>query len=303
MRHRLDIRQLESFVAVAEELHFRRAAERLNISQSALSEKVSSLEKEVGVPLLFRTTRQVSLTQAGAEFLRDANSILADLERSISNARRRAERGLDSIRVGGVDEAISMLLPSALVEFKKSCPDIHVQVVEISSSDHHTWELMNHRTDVAFIRTPATDDYVTSELLYRQEVAIVVSDAHDLADQKFLMPRDIINENIVGFPKYARPILHDLLWSGFRALGAQPNVVCEVIDKSTLLHLVAHDLGIALVPSWVSAISPPGLTFIPYQPRSVFVDLYVAHRENEKSKTVEKFVEAARAAAMASQSN
>ena len=95
----MDIRQLECFVAVAEELHFRRAGERLGLSQSALSERVSALEHELGARLFFRTTRQVSLTQAGSEFVQNAKSILADIEKSISNVRHTAESNLRHVRV------------------------------------------------------------------------------------------------------------------------------------------------------------------------------------------------------------
>ena len=160
----MDIRQLECFVAVAEELHFRRAGERLGLSQSALSERVSALEHELGARLFFRTTRQVSLTQAGSEFVQNAKRILADIENSISNVRHTAESDLRHVRVSGVDEAISMLLPKALIAFRETDPKVHVQVLEISSSEQHSQELIAHRTDVAFVRTPQEDEFITSQL-------------------------------------------------------------------------------------------------------------------------------------------
>ena len=102
------------------------------------SERISALEHELGARLLFRTTRQVSLTQAGSEFVQDAKKILTDIEKSMSNVRHTAESDLHNIRVSGVDEAISMLLPKALLLFKRSDPKVHVQVLEISSSDAST---------------------------------------------------------------------------------------------------------------------------------------------------------------------
>ncbi|XXK33376.1 LysR family transcriptional regulator [Rhodobacteraceae bacterium nBUS_22] len=163
----MDIRQLECFVAVADELHFRRAGERLGLSQSALSERVSALEHELGARLFFRTTRQVSLTQTGSEFVQDAKRILADIEKAISNVRHTAESDLRHIRVSGVDEAISMLLPKALIAFRLTDPKVHVQVLETALSEQHAQELIGHRTDVAFVRTPQQDDFITSELLNR----------------------------------------------------------------------------------------------------------------------------------------
>lgn len=294
----MDIRQLECFVAVAEELHFRRAGERLGLSQSALSERVSALEHELGARLFFRTTRQVSLTQAGSEFVQDANRILADIERAVSNVRHTAESDLRHIRVSGVDEAISMLLPKALLAFRRTDPKVHVQVLETASSEQHAQELMGHRTDVAFVRTPQQDDFVTSELLHRQPVLVVLAETNPLSSAVSLSASDIADQPIVGYPKHARPILHEALWSGFRKIGAQPNIVCEIIDKSTMLQFVAQGLGIALAPAWVRNISPLGVSFVPFEPCENLIELYIAFRKAGNSDTVKRFVETVRTIAV-----
>ena len=290
----MDIRKLECFVAVAEELHFRRASEGLGLSQSALSERVSALEHELGARLFFRTTRQVSLTQAGSEFLQDAKRILSDIDRSVANVRHSADSDLHHIRVSGVDEAISMLLPRALLAFRQTDPKVHVQILEISSSEQHSQELITHRTDVAFVRTPQEDEFITSELLHSQPIVVVLADFNPLSSSKSLSTSDIADQPIVGYPKHARPILHEALWSGFRKIGTQPNIVCEIIDKSTLLQFVAHGLGIALVPAWVKNIAPSGVSFIPFEPRENLVDLYVASRRLGNSDTVKRFVDTVR---------
>ena len=290
----MDIRQLECFVAVAEELHFRRASEGLGLSQSALSERVSALEHDLGARLFFRTTRQVSLTQAGSEFLQDAKRILSDIDRSVANVRHSADSDLHHIRVSGVDEAISMLLPRALLAFRQTDPKVHVQILEISSSEQHSQELITHRTDVAFVRTQQEDEFITSELLHRQPIVVVLADSNPLSSSRSLSTSDIADQPIVGYPKHARPILHEALWSGFRKIGTQPNIVCEIIDKSTLLQFVAHGLGIALVPAWVKNIAPSGVSFIPFEPRENLVDLYVASRRLGNSDTVKRFVDTVR---------
>ncbi|MDG2341271.1 MAG: LysR family transcriptional regulator [Paracoccaceae bacterium] len=290
----MDIRQLECFVAVAEELHFRRAGERLGLSQSALSERVSALEHELGTRLFFRTTRQVSLTQAGSEFVKDAKRILADIERAVSNVRHTAESDLRHIRVSGVDEAISMLLPKALLAFRQTDPKVHVQVLETSSSEQHSQELIGHRTDVAFVRTPQQDDFISSELLHRQPVLVVLANTNPLSSSVSLSASDIANQPIVGYPKHARPILHEALWSGFRKIGAQPNIVCELIDKSTMLQFVAQGLGIALAPAWVRNIAPPGVSFVPFEPCENMIELYVAFRKSGNSDTVKRFADTVR---------
>lgn len=286
----MDLRQLECFVAVAEELHFRKAGERLGLSQSALSDRISALEHELGLPLLFRTTRQVSVTQAGADFLRDAKKILADVERSVSNAKQKSAEGMRLLRISGVDEAISMVLPVALVEFRKEFPQAALHILEISSSDQHAQELINHRADVAFVRSKPTDDFLDSTLLHAQPVVVAVADTNPLARREILSAHDIIDEPIVGYPRHARPILHDMLWSGFRAINRQPNIVCEVIDKSTLLQFVTHGLGIGLAPAWVKEIAPPGVSFVPYENGDRRIELHIACRATGNSQLVTSFI-------------
>ena len=287
----MELRQLECFVAVAEELHFRKAGERLGLSSSALSDRIHALEAELGATLFFRTTRQVSLTQAGAELLRDAKKILTDIEKSVASVRHTSESDLKTLRISGVDEAISMLLPQALARFRFRHPAVHVQILEISGSDFHAHQLESYHTDIAFIRTPSPEDFVTSRLLYRQKVVVVTSDTHPLAARESLGPVDLLDEPIVGYPKRSRPILHEMLWQGFRKLGRQPNIVCEVIDKSTLLQFVLHGLGIALAPAWVQSIAPPGLSFVPFEDSDNEIKLYIAYRTTGNSKLVAEFVD------------
>ncbi len=288
----MELRQLQCFVAVAEELHFRRAGERLGLSQPALSGRISSLEHELGFPLFFRTTRQVSLTQAGSEFLKDAQRILADIEKSVSNVRHVADSGLKSLRVSGVDEALALLFPPALIEFRKHHPDVHIELLEISSSDYHTQELVNHRTDVAFVRKSPDDEFLSSELLHRQSAVVVVADDNPLSEMKEISVEDIKDFPLIGFPKRSRPILHEMLWGSFRARGWQPDIVCEVIDKSTMLQLVAHGIGIALTPAWVQSLSPKGLKFVPYRESVQEIDLYISYRTAGNAKEVLAFIEA-----------
>jgi DNA-binding transcriptional LysR family regulator len=248
------------------------------------------LEHEVGAQLFFRTTRQVSLTQAGADFVNDAKSILTDIERSVSNIRHTAESDLHHIRVSDVDEAISMLLPRALLEFRQTDPKVHVQVLEISSSEQHSQELIAHRTDVAFVRTHQEDQFITSTLLHRQPIVVVLAHTNTLSRSASLSTSDIADQPIAGYPKHARPILHEALWSGFRQIGVQPNIVCEIIDKSTLLQFVAHGLGIALVPAWGKNIAPLGVSFVPFEPCENLIDLYLTFRTSGNSDTLKRFI-------------
>ena len=127
---------------------------------------------------------------------------------------------------------------------------------------------------------------------------VVMAKTNPLAGSASLSASDIVNQPIVGYPKHARPILHEALWSGFRQIGAQPNIVCEIIDKSTMLQFVIQGLGISLVPAWVKNIAPSGVSFVPFEPCENQIDLYVAFRKSGNSDTVKRFVETVRATAV-----
>ena len=104
-----------------------------------------------------------------------------------------------------------------------------------------TTSIYTEWTDVAFVRTQLEDEFISSELLHRQPIVVVLAETNPLSRSVSLSIADIADQPIVGYPKHARPILHEALWSGFRKIGAQPNIVCEIIDKSTLLQFVAQD--------------------------------------------------------------
>lgn len=315
----MEIRQLQCFVAVAEELHFRRAAVRLAISQPALSASLAALEADLGFALFFRTTRQVSLTQAGAVFLKDVRQILRNLDAAKRQARDIAHSAVPAIRIGGVDEAIVTLVPTLMARFRQDYPDIHLQVHEVSSSGRNLQALEAHRADIVFIRENVDSDHIECRLLYRQPVMaalpvsarfvtasphLTISDAPAASGQRdntdwkeciaddiaHVTPDDLAAWPLIGFPRHARPLLHDLVMGSLAHITATPAVTCEVIDKSTMLQLVRQGVGVALVPKWAQAIAPEGVRFVPYGDPVLELPLYIAWRKRDYSPQLGHFV-------------
>lgn len=288
----MELRQLQCFVTVAEELHFRRAGERLGISQSALSANLAALEAELGYSLFFRTTRHVSLTQAGAVFLPDVRKILSETGAAVTRARKAAEGAAQAIRVGGVDEAVVSILPRVIAAFKRDHPDCHVSVQEISSSSRTLGALESHRTDVAFLREAVKTDFIDSRFLYRQEMLVAMAtDTRPSGKVRLITPDELAEMPIIGFPRHARPILHDMLISSLRNVGKQPDIACEAIDKSTMLQLVRQGVGAALVPAWVRNLAPEGVAFCRYDDPERFFDLHVAFRKAEVTPVLSAFLD------------
>ncbi|PSL20100.1 LysR family transcriptional regulator [Shimia abyssi] len=161
----MDIRQIKCFVAVAEELHFRRAAERIGVAQAVLSAHVKRLEEELGFPLLFRTTRHVSLTQVGYVYLEEVQAVLAQLERAVEKATIAAHSRFDNLRIGGFDAALIWFLPPILHQFQALHPGIQLRLTEGAASGIQIDELSRHHIDLAFFRPPTAREGIEWETL------------------------------------------------------------------------------------------------------------------------------------------
>jgi len=290
----MELRQLKVFVAVAEELHFRRAAERVGLAQAALSAQIRALEDELGFPLFFRTTRHVSLTQAGAVFLDEARAVLGRADEAMEAARTAAASGFPRLRVGGIDAALVWFLPPVLRDFRTAFPGVHVPLTEVTASAEQPLELLRHRVDAAFFRAPAADDSIAWELLIEEGVAAAIPSGHPLAQKAAIGVADLMTEDLIGYPRHARPILHAMLWDAFTRVGERPLIRFEAIEKSTLLRLVAQGLGIGLVPQWVTLTPQEGVIFRRFADAAGSMRLGMGWRRNDPSATLAAFLDLCR---------
>ena len=255
----MDVRQLRCFIAVAEELHFGHAAERLGLAPPVLSRQISALEDELGVSLLTRTTRQVSLTRAGLMMLDEAKGILARMEhasRAVRDASRSAGRVL---RVGAIDSASSSFVPSALMTFRERCPGVEIKFVEAMTASLIQM-LEVGKLDVALIRPPRKPTECAFEILRVERPIVVLNTDHPLAAREHLTMQDLIGEPFVVPSKRIRPFAYDLVMAYFESVGTVPNVTIEATEKPAMMSAVAAGLGSALAPDWVSRLSFPGVT-------------------------------------------
>jgi DNA-binding transcriptional LysR family regulator len=290
----MELRQLKCFVALSEELHFRKAAERVGLAQTALSAQIRKLEDELGFPLFFRTTRHVSLTQAGSVFLAEVREVLSQLDRGIEQAREANLSGLNRLRIGGIDAALVWFLPPIIEEFKRLHPTIHLPLTEVTASLHQVQELLRHHVDVAFFRPPTSEEGIAWELLFEEDPYVAVPADHSLARKSEISVEDLFEEKIIGYPKHARPYLHAMIADSFESANAKPTIDLEVLDKSTLLRLVAQGMGIGVVPQW-STLSPvQGVTFKRYTSAVRPLQFGVAWRQSDKSRTLLEFLEIVR---------
>ncbi|GFE67046.1 LysR family transcriptional regulator [Litoreibacter roseus] len=293
----MDLRQIKCFISVAEELHFRRAAERVGLAQTALSAQVKRLEDELGFALLFRTTRHVSLTQAGAVFLEECRAVLDRLDAAVDRAGAAALSGLDRLRIGGIDAALVWLLPPIFAAFQKQHPGIRLNLTEVTGSLAQLDELSRHRIDLCFFRPPVQRDGIEWEALYEERMMVAVTATSPLAARSCVSPGDLLDERLIGYPRHSRAYLASMVEACFRDVSAMPPIDLEVLDKSTLLRLVGQGAGIGLVPQWVSELGSPDVQFLELRDSPV-LQFGVAWRERDgSSQTLTDFLDLVRAQA------
>ncbi len=306
----MELRQLRYFVAVAEELHFRRAAERLHISQPPLSQQIRGLEEELGLQLLARTRRRVELTAAGEAFLRDARALLGELDGAVANARRIDAGQTGRLRISFVGSALLSIVPGTVERFRAVRPGVEIELRERSTVD----QLRAVRAgvvDVGLVRPPTEDDdSLRVVTVLRERTVAALPAGHVLAGLRRVPLRRLAAEPLVLFPRDQAPGFHDLLIGALAGaggpgatrgpgagpgpglgpgLGPGPRVIQYAPEMTTIIGLVAAGIGVSLVPASVSRLGLDGVTYRPVSgaPRS---ELVAVTRADDDSTLVWAFV-------------
>jgi DNA-binding transcriptional LysR family regulator len=259
----MDLHQLRCFVAAAEELHFGKAAQRLDMLPSALGRFIKLLEEDLGTRLMTRTTRSVTLTDDGAFLLKEARNLLAQADGLAARFRTRGRKQATSLRVGAIDSAAAGLLPMLLHDFRERRPDVTVKLVEDKTIRLQP-RLLSGRLDLAFLRPPENPDKRLEFLFLLHETAVVaVSDRHPLASRKSVTIADLAEEPLIVPERRSRPHSHDLTMKLFAEARLQARIVQLANEKQTIVNLVAAELGVAIVPRWTSRMAARGICYVP----------------------------------------
>jgi DNA-binding transcriptional LysR family regulator len=297
----MELRHLRYFVAVAEELHFGRAAERLHIAQPPLSRQIRDLEREIGTPLFDRVARGVELTPAGHAFLPEARLTLAQAERARRTAQRAAQGEIGRLRVGFVEAATySAILPDVLGFFRMHLPDIGVSLFEMDPFQQAE-ALRDERIDLGILHSPPADAdrWLRLELVYADPMVAALPHTHRLAGRARPALGDLAAESFVLFPRPVAPVLYDDVIARCRSVGFSPRVVQEAAGWHTLAGLVGAGVGVAFVPRSVAQLQRPGVVYRPLRDLSVDMGMSAVWKQGEKSPVRERFVIALRAVARA----
>ncbi|HEU4657399.1 MAG TPA: LysR substrate-binding domain-containing protein [Capillimicrobium sp.] len=289
----MDLRQLRYFVAVAEELHFSRAAVRLNLAQSALSAQIRQLEAELGGPLLVRSTRKVELTPAGESLLEDARRLLALADDAMRRARALARGEAGSLVIGSLGPAPGGVLAPVLAIFSSRHPDVRVELRAFDFTQVVSG-LRERRADLAFLYEPVDEPDFESTPLFTERRVVVLPKSHPLADRDEIRPSDLVGETFVTQPDCVPQRWRDF-WLLVDELGGRPPVSPLIGDTlEEWLHLIGRGEGIDTAPALISRYYAwPEVRFVPLVDAAPATMVLVRRRDSEHP-LLEEFTQLAR---------
>ncbi|MBA8877261.1 LysR family transcriptional regulator [Phyllobacterium myrsinacearum] len=296
----MDLRQLRYFITVAEELHFGRAAARLNMTQPPLSQTILALEEEIGVELFTRTKRSVQLTPAGTQWLDHVRALLEGAAALPGIARQLSQGTMGSLKLAFVSTADYSLLPTLLGRYKTDHPDVQIALQE-ATSDLQIEALLGGDIHAGLIIPPSQASLHTSlayvSLLEEELVAAVpdewiMSGRFDLSGGA-LDIHDVLLEPLIIFPRRSAPAFHDLITGYYVANGAVPFILQEAIQMQTIISLVSAGMGMALVPQSLQNLGRTGVRYLKLSGKPPRIETGLVWRRDDPSPTLRHLIDIA----------
>jgi DNA-binding transcriptional LysR family regulator len=286
----MDSRRLNAFVAVAEELHFGRAAQRLHMTQPPLSILIRGLEADLGVKLLRRSSRLVELTEPGRVLLDEARQILDRLDQA---ERRTIQAGAGirgELSIGFITPSIYSFLPTRLQAFRKQFPDVRLTLHE-SMSDVQLRDIFARKLHVGFVAAPVSDERLAQQVVAREPLVAALPARHALAARKGTLPvARLQDQPFILFPRGSAPGLFDQILGFCQSAGFSPRIEQEAVQSQTIVGLVSAGLGVAVVPQSIGTLRRPGVTYAHFRERSPEVKTLMVWRKDDVSPALHNFV-------------
>lgn len=259
----MEIRWIEAFIAVAEELHFGHAAARLRVAQSPLSQTIRKLERSLGEELFVRSTRSVELTAAGHAFLPHAREVMEQIGIATRAVKVPQGRVYGSLTLGFVGVLNQLALPPLTRALKKAHPDIQLKLVGRVMTLEAVQQLDAGTLDLAFVGLPVDSTRINARLLAREVFGVVLAVDHPLATATVIDLTELSEEPFITPPVASGSALYETTLRACSDAGFYPNVVQEITDPYMIMMLVAAGVGLALMPEGMAGVLPPGTVYVP----------------------------------------
>jgi DNA-binding transcriptional LysR family regulator len=290
----MELRRLRYFVAVAEELSFNRAAQRLHMAQPPLSNQIKQLEEELGVLLFKRTSRGVKMTEAGEVLLEEARRIFVQVDQTVRVVQRVGHGEVGRLTLGFVPSASNEVLPPILRTFRYHFPDVELFLREMRP-DRVVQRLHDKQIDVGFLYLPLDDASLNIECVSREPLVLALSESHHLASKSQVDLRALAKEPFILPARYSMPGLYGQVTEACRQAGFVPKAVQkDVWLMQTIVGLVAGGMGVALVPASLRNFHRRGVVYKPVYGLSPTVELGVVWRRDDPGVVLNAFLRMAR---------
>lgn len=286
-----ELRLVRYFVAVAEELHFGRAAERLHIAQPSLSRAIRDLEQQLGTDLFTRTKRSVRLTDAGWTLWREAPRALTEFERVLDETRRVGRGEVGELRLGFLPSATIELVPALVRASRAAFPAVRLQLLELLD-EPQLEALRERRLDLGLLRTARPGGDLMFEPLVREHLSVAVAHDHPLAGRKRVRYADLRDQPLILWPRPAAPETFDAVIAACRDAGFSPRAIQEATSAYTIIGLVAAGVGVSVLASSYRGRSGEDVVFIPITGSETTLQL--AWRRHEPSAARDNLIAVAR---------
>ncbi|OIN43584.1 LysR family transcriptional regulator [Pseudomonas azotoformans] len=289
----MELRHLRYFIAVAEELHFGRAAQVLGISQPPLSQQIQALEQEVGARLFERTNRRVELSEAGRLFLQEARLVLAQVDKAADVARRAQLGELGELKIGFTSSApFNSSIPQAIFAFRQAFPAVHLNLQEMSSTEVAE-SLVDESIQVGLMRPLPLPDSLSVVELMREPLVAVLNAGHALVrgSERGLHLAQLADEPFVFFPRTYGSGLYAQLLNLCRDAGFSPHFAQEAGEAMTIIGLVAAGLGVSVLPASYQRIRIDGVVYRTLLDQEAMTAVWLVQREGVQTPMAKAFVE------------
>ena len=290
----IELRHLRYFVAVAEELHFGRAALRLHLAQPPLSQQICKLEEMLGYPLFDRTSRSVALTAAGAVFLERAQRTLRNVQRDIEETQSIGRGEVGSLHIGFVGSAMLTTLPAIFRRYGAAFPKVRLHLHE-SFTSKVVEGLENGTLDAGLLRDPGRlDANLNATTVYAEPFVAVLPANHSCAGQKSISPTSLRHDPFVHYPRSAGAYAYDKPLALCEAHGFRPQIVQEASHWLTILRLIGAGLGVSIAPACVQRIASPDTVCLALEGVEAVSTIELATFAGESRPIVKQFAQIVR---------
>ncbi|MGL4619808.1 MAG: LysR family transcriptional regulator [Chroococcidiopsis sp.] len=289
----MELRHLRYFITVAEELHFGRAAQRLNMTQQPLSRQIHDLEIEIQVTLFHRTKRTVRLTEAGKEFLERSYGVLAQLEQAIVVTQQIGRGEVGRLAIGFVDSAMYTLLPEIVRVFREQFPLVELRLRELTTAQQ-IQALYDKQIDIGIVRSAISESGLSVECLLHESLVLALAENHPFSAQTQVSLSSLADELFILFPAKMGPVFYEQIIHSCQQAGFRPKVAQEAVQMQTIIGLVAAGLGIAIVPASLQNFHRSGVIYRPLQNEIPNTGLYLTWRQHDSSPAIRAFLSLAR---------